>query len=109
MKAKTLFATLACAALTAPAFAGQVLHGANSEMGYTIHPDHATQGLTREQVRAELMAAKAQPSWAQMRVGATPTRFESKMTRAEVEAELLRAQKHPTWSARRLGAPVSMD
>ena len=70
---------------------------------------HATQGLTREQVLAELMAAKAQPSWAQMRVGATPARLESKQTRAEVEAELLRAQKHPTWNARRLGAPVSMD
>lgn len=109
MRAKTFFATLACAALMTSAFAGQVLHGDTSEMGYTVHPEHATQGMTREQVRAELMAAKSQPGWAQMRVGATPTRFESKMTRAEVQAELVRAQKHPTWNARRVGAPVSID
>ncbi|TFZ04596.1 DUF4148 domain-containing protein [Ramlibacter rhizophilus] len=109
MKAKTLLATFACLAAAAPAFAGQVIHGANTEMGYTVHPDHASQGLTREQVRAELMAAKAHPSWAQLRVGASPTSFQSKLSRAEVEAELLRAQMHPTWNARRVGAPVSMD
>ena len=109
MKVRTVVATLSLAVLAVPAFASGVIHSANSEMGYTTHPDHATPGLTRAQVLAELQSAQKAPNWPLVRLGETPTRFESKLTRAEVEADLLRAQKHPTWTARRAGAPVSMN
>lgn len=101
------FAT-AAAFIAAPAFADGTIHSAATEMGYTVHPDHAQTGKTREEVRAELEAARNSPAWASMRVGVTPTQFRSTLTREQVEADLLRAQQHPSWSARRVGAPVTM-
>jgi len=109
MAIRKLFATLGLVALAAPAFASSVIHSTNTEMGYTTHPEHAQTGLTRAQVRAELDKARSEPSWAQVRVGVTPSRFASSLSREQVEADLLRAQKHPTWNARRVGAPVSMN
>lgn len=109
MAIRTYLATLSLVALAAPAFASGVIHNANTEMGYTTHPEHATTGLTRAQVLEQLQSAQKDPAWNQMRVGVTPSKFTPSLTRAEVEAELQRAQKHPTWAARRVGAPVTMN
>lgn len=103
-------AALAAASLAAPAFATDVIHTATTEMGYTVHPDHATQTRSRADVIAEIDAAKKNGTWNLLRVGAPlpPAKAGKGLTREEVEADLLRAQQHPSWSARRVGAPVSM-
>lgn len=109
MQIRSLAAVATIAAcITAPAMANGTIHSATTEMGYTVHPEHAQPGKTREEVRAELDAARNSPAWASMRVGVTPTPFRSTLTREQVEADLLRAQQHPSWSARRVGAPVTM-
>jgi hypothetical protein len=92
-----------------PAFASNVIHSATTEMGYTVHPEHAQPGKSRAEVLAEMDRAKANGSWAFLRVGAPVPAQAGTLTRQEVLADLARAQKHPTWSARRVGAPVSMD
>lgn len=103
-------AALAAATLAAPAFASGVIHPNTTEMGYTVHPDHAAEGKTRAQVVAELQAARKDSSWQSLRVGAPlPPKADQPRTRAEVEAELMRAQQHPSWAARRVGAPVTME
>ncbi|MBX3587448.1 MAG: DUF4148 domain-containing protein [Ramlibacter sp.] len=92
-----------------PAFASNVIHSATTEMGYTVHPEHAQPGKSRAEVLAEMDRAKANGSWAFLRVGAPVPAQVGTLTRQDVLADLARAQKHPTWSARRVGAPVSMD
>lgn len=97
-------------ALASPAFANSVIHSANTEMGYTTHPDHAQAGKSRAEARAELLRAKSEPSWESYRRGVPPAaKAGAPLTRAQVEADLLRAQQHPSWSARRVGAPVTMN
>ncbi len=96
-------------AFAVPAFATNVIHSATTEMGYTVHPEHAQPGKSRAEVLAEMDRAKANGSWAFLRVGAPVPAQAGTLTRQEVLADLARAQKHPTWSARRVGAPVSMD
>ncbi|MDO9100241.1 MAG: DUF4148 domain-containing protein [Caldisericota bacterium] len=109
MKVRTSVAALSLTILTLPAFASGVIHNANTEVGYTTHPDHAITGLTRAHVIAELQAAQRSPDWSLLRLGISPTKFESRLTRAEVLADLLRAQQDPTWEGRRFGVPVSMN
>ena len=65
--------------------------------------------LPLSEVLAEMDRAKANGSWAFLRVGAPVPAQVGTLTRQDVLADLPRAQKHPTWSARRVGAPVSMD
>ena len=106
----TLIATIILGGLAAPAFANDVIHGATTEMGYTVHPDHAAAGKSREEVSAGIEQAKRDGTWNYYRVGTPPpVKAGTPLTRAQVEADLLRAQQHPTWSARRVGAPVTMD
>ena len=103
-------ATILFGALAVPAFASGVIHSANSEIGYTTHPEHAPPGKTRAEVRVELDQARRDTTWNFYRVGAPlPVMKDAPLTRAQVKAELLRAQQHPSWSARRVGAPVSMN
>ncbi|TWO68004.1 DUF4148 domain-containing protein [Caenimonas sedimenti] len=109
MALRMFAALLAMAAVSAPALAGDVVHPATNEMGYTVHPDHARPGKTRAQVESELEQARQSPSWASIRVGVTPTPFASQLTREQVEADLLRAQQHPSWSTRRVGGAVTMN
>lgn len=109
MALRTFAAVLAIAAFSTPVLAGDVVHPATNEMGYTVHPDHARPGKTRAQVESELEEARKSPSWASIRVGVTPTPFVSQLSRAQVEAELLRAQQHPSWSTRRVGGAVTMN
>ena len=109
MALRTFAAVLVFAAVSAPALAADVIHPATSEMGYTVHPDHARPGKSRAEVESELQQARKSPGWASSRVGVTPTPFVSQLSRAQVEADLLRAQQHPSWSARRVGAPVTMN
>lgn len=107
--AAVIFATT-FVALSTPAFATGVIHSANTEIGYTTHPDHAQPGKTRAEVRAEIEQAKTGGTWQYHRIGVPiPAKAGTPLTRAQVEAELLRAQKHPSWSARRVGAPAVMD
>lgn len=106
----TLMVTALFSAVAAPAFANGLIHNANTEIGYTTHPEHAQAGKSRAEVVADLEQARSGPNWQSYRVGVgSAGRAGTPLTRAEVEAQLLRAQKHPTWSARRVGAPVSMD
>jgi hypothetical protein len=109
MKARNMLAVLIpLAAMSAPAFADQVLHTANTEMGYVNYPEHAKPGKTRAEVIAEMETAKKVGSWEFIRRGAPlPVKGGVPLTRAQVEADLLQAQKHPSWSARRVGAPVA--
>lgn len=105
MKVRMLAASVALAALSVPAFASSVIHNANNEMGYTTHPDHATQGLTRAQVLDELKAAQKSPAWPLMRIGVMPDNFKSTLSRAEVRQDTLRAMQQPGWDGRNLDAP----
>lgn len=106
----TLIVTAAFSAVAAPAFATGVIHNANTEIGYTTHPEHAQSGKSRVEVVADLEQARSGANWQSYRLGVGSTaKTGTPLTRAEVEAQLLRAQKHPTWNARRVGAPVSMD
>jgi hypothetical protein len=56
----TVLALSATAALTLPALshATSMLHAANSEAGYTYHPEHSKSTKTRAQVSAETAAAR---------------------------------------------------
>lgn len=106
----TLIASILFGALAAPAFGNGVIHSANTEMGYTVHPDHAQITKSRAEVTAEIEQARRDGTWNYYRLGAPlPIKAGTPLTRAQVEADLLRAQQHPTWSARRAGAAVSMD
>ena len=65
MNIKTLLGIAALAAAVASpsvAFAESDIHPANNERGYTVHPDHFKSAKTREQVLAELDAARADES-----------------------------------------------
>ena len=105
-----LIATVLFAAVAAPAFANGVIHSANTEMGYTVHPEHAQPGAPAPDMAAEIAQARRDGTWDSYRLGVPrQVKAGTPLTRAQVEADLLRAQKHPTWSARRVGAPVSMD
>jgi hypothetical protein len=108
MTVRTLVATLLLAALAAPALASGVIHPANTEMGYTSHPEHAQPGKTREQVLAEIDQSKKDGTWQFHRFGAPVPVKGTSMTREQVLADLDRAQKHPTWPMRRVGAAVAM-
>ena len=97
-------------ALAAPAFAGSVIHAANSESGYTVHPDHAQPGKSAAEVLAEIEQARKDGTWQFHRVGAPlPVKAGTPLTRAQVEADLVRAQQHPSWAARRAGASIPLD
>ena len=74
-----------------------------------LRPEEIPADLDLGEVLAEMDRAKANGSWAFLRVGAPVPAQAGTLTRQEVLADLARAQKHPTWSARRVGAPVSMD
>lgn len=106
MTIRTLLTTVAFAAIASPAMAAGVIHPANTEMGYTTHPDHATQGKSRDQVVADMEQAKKEGLWQYHRFGAPVPVKGASMTRDEVLADLDRAQKHPSWAQRRVGAPV---
>lgn len=56
----TVAAIAAISALALPALsqATSIYHAASSEVGFTYHPDHATNGKTRAEVLAELEAAR---------------------------------------------------
>lgn len=110
MHLRSLAFTLMSGVLAAPAFASGVIHHANTEMGYTLHPDHAQAGKSRAEVTAEIDQARKDGTWTVLRVGgALPAKSSAPgLTREQVLADLERAQQHPSWSARRAGAPVTM-
>lgn len=59
----TKFAFATVAVITAVALPGlsqatSLYHSANTDAGYTYHPDHAKNGKTRAEVRAEVDAAR---------------------------------------------------
>lgn len=109
VSAAVIFAT-SFVALSTPALATGLIHSANTEIGYTTHPDHAQPEMARAEVLAEIGRAKTDGTWQYHRIGVPlPVKAGTPLTRAQVEAELLRAQKHPSWSARRVGAPAVMD
>ena len=65
MNLKTFLGIAALAAAVASpsvAFAESYIHPANNERGYTVHTDHFKSTKTREQVLAELDAARADGS-----------------------------------------------
>ena len=76
--------------LAAPAvFADSTIHPAQTEMGYTYHPDHAQSARTREQASAEIEASKKDGSYAFNRVGAPqPARITAPKTRQQVIDEM---------------------
>lgn len=106
MKVRTALAALSFVAIAGPAMASSVIHPANTEMGYTTHPDHAQPGKSRDQVVAEMDQSKKDGSWQYHRFGAPVPVKGKAVSREEVLADLDRAQKHPSWAARRVGAPV---
>jgi len=106
MKIRTAFAALSFVAFAGPALASSVIHPAATEMGYTLHPEHAKPGKSRDQVMAEMEQSKKDGSWQYHRVGAPLPVKGNSLSREEVLADLERAQKHPSWAARRVGAPV---
>ncbi|MBI2770427.1 MAG: DUF4148 domain-containing protein [Burkholderiales bacterium] len=110
MHYRRLAFALMSGALAAPAFAYGLIHNANTEVGYTVHPAHAQPSRSRAEVTAEIEQAKRDGTWAALRVGgALPAKSSgSGLTRAQVLADLERAQQHPSWNARRTGAPVTM-
>ncbi|QKI75983.1 DUF4148 domain-containing protein [Achromobacter xylosoxidans] len=97
MKQRIVTTLALCGALAVPtlASANSTWHQTNTEIGYSIAPDHATGGKTGEQVANELAAAKAdkrqwffltynnlaKPGWAKQ--GTSRTRADAL---AEVEA-----------------------
>jgi len=106
----TLIVATMFGALAAPAFANSVIHSADTEIGYTTHPEHAQSGKSRAEVLAEIDQARKDGTWQYHRLGVPlPVAAGTPLTRAQVEADLLRAQQHPTWGARRVGAPVTMN
>ncbi|MDI1268100.1 MAG: DUF4148 domain-containing protein [Polaromonas sp.] len=54
------FAVLSGASL---AVSAEIIHPADTEMGYVSHPDHAKPGKSRAEVRTELEAAMKSPRW----------------------------------------------
>ena len=106
MSVRVFTVTLFLAA--APAFASSVIHSANTEMGYTVHPEHAQPGKSTSEVTAEMEQSKKDGTWKFHRVGAQVPVKIGALTREQVLADLERAQKHPTWSARSRGASVTM-
>ncbi|MDP3857749.1 MAG: DUF4148 domain-containing protein [Stagnimonas sp.] len=110
MLIRTPMAVLVLAMASVPAFASGTIHSATTEMGYTVHPNHAQAGKSRSEVLAEIEQSKKDGSWNFHRLG-VPLPVKSStpaLTREQVLAELERAQKHPTWAARRVGAAVTM-
>ncbi|GDY37499.1 MULTISPECIES: DUF4148 domain-containing protein [unclassified Acidovorax] len=107
MAIRTLLTTIALAALAGPTLASGVIHSANTEMGYTTHPDHAAQGKSRDQIVADMEQSKKDGLWQYHRFGAPVPVKGTALTREEVLADLERAQKHPSWALRRVGAPVA--
>jgi len=105
MAIRTLVATLALAALSAPVLANNVIHFVDNEMGFKSFPDHAPPStITRAQVLEELRLAQMDPSWALSQGDMTPPiKFTPSLTRAEVQADLARAMKHPSWTTRNSG------
>lgn len=87
-------ATACFAAVSLPmaANASDTWHPANTEIGYTVHMDHAGPGKTREQVVAELATAKsAREQWDLMYLNAaTPgwVRQGTSRTREDALAEV---------------------
>jgi hypothetical protein len=70
---KIAFATVAViSAIALPGLsqATSLYHSANTDAGYTYHPDHATNGKTRAEVRAEVEAARKDGTLALMQRGA---------------------------------------
>lgn len=110
MVVRSLIATVVIAACATPALASSVIHSANSEMGYTSHPDHAQSGKSRSEVLAEIDQSRKDGSWAYHRLGAPlPAKSAGQpLTREQVLADLERARNHPSWSVRRVGGAVSM-
>jgi hypothetical protein len=98
--------TLATIGVSTPVFATGPYHPANSEVGVTYHPEHASK-TAREQVVAELSEAQKQRSWSASSRGAPwpIARTAEPRTRAQVNAELQQAMALPTWSAINRGAP----
>lgn len=95
MKIHTLSAALALSsALAFPyaASASQTWHQTDTEIGYTIAPDHATAGMTRDDVKAELAAAKSDPrQWYLTNLNAAKpgwVKQGTSRTRADAQAEL---------------------
>jgi hypothetical protein len=86
--------------LIAPAsMAAGAYHPEPTEAGASFNPDHATQ-KTREQVNAELAAAKALPNWDRIsRSGAAwpAINVGPSLTREQVAASLQAAMSNPAW------------
>ena len=96
MTVRTFLTALSLVAAVAPAMASSVIHPATTEMGYTMHPEHAQAGKSRDQVLAEMDQSKKDGLWQYHRFG-TPVPVKGKAaTRDEVLADLERAQKHPS-------------
>lgn len=110
MLIRTPMAVLVLAVASVPAFASGTIHPTTTEMGYTVHADHAQAGKSRSEVLAEIEQSKKDGTWNFLRVGAPlPVKSSAPaLTREQVLADLERAQKHPSWAARRAGAAVTM-
>jgi len=100
---KIAFATVAvisAVALPGLAQATSLYHSANTDAGYTYHPDHVTNGKTRAEVRAEVEAARKDGTLALMQRNA-PLPIKSTgpgKTRQEVIDEM----RHESPEARRV-------
>ena len=54
MLIRTPMAVLVLAVASVPAFASGTIHPTTTEMGYTVHADHAQAGKSRSEVLAEI-------------------------------------------------------
>lgn len=110
MPMRTPMAVLVLAMASVPAFASSTIHSASTEIGYTVHPDHAQAGKLRSEVLAEIEQSKKEGTWNFHRIGAPlPVKSSAPpLTREQVEVELERAQKDPTWAAGSVGAAVTV-
>ncbi|MCI5069068.1 DUF4148 domain-containing protein [Acidovorax sp.] len=107
MTVRTLFSAVALTLIAGPVLASGVIHSANTEMGYTSHPEHAAASKSRDQVNAEMEQSKKDGLWQYHRFGSPVPVKGAVLTRAEVVADLERAQRHSSWAQLRVGAPVS--
>lgn len=102
MSFKTLLGIGAlAAAVAAPsvAWADSDIHPANNERGYTVHADHSKSIKTREQVQAELDAARADGSLYYLRRGLPVPERNAGPGRSR--EEVAREAASMTWEERR--------
>lgn len=99
-------------ALPVLAQANSLYHPAPGEIGFTEHPDHVKSNVTRDQVVAEVEAARKNGTLALMQRGIYPSVNESgrARSRSEVVAEVEAARKDGTLELMQRGIyPANKD